>query len=236
MLTTPANVTSSATMTSREVADLTGKRHDQVLRTARDLVEQGITQSVECHYQATEDGRSYPQHLLNKRDSLVLVARLSPEFTGRVVDRWLELESAAPAALAIPSNFAAALRLAADQQETIQAQADQLAAAAPAVEFVEKYVDATGLKGFRQVCKLLGANEHDFRKFLEDAKIMYRLGNEWTPYAQHLDTGRFDVRAGTSGTGHAFNTARFTPKGVTWVAGEYAKWKLRPIVEEVSHA
>lgn len=230
-LTTPAG----ATMTSREIAELTGKRHDQVLRTARDLVEQGITQSVECQYQATDDGRSYPQHLLNKRDSLVLVARLSPEFTARVVDRWQDLEASAPPAPAIPPNFAAALRLAADQAEVIETQAQELAAAAPAVEFVEKYVDSTGLKGFRQVCKLLHAKEPDFRRFLEDEKIMYRLAGEWMPFAQHLDTGRFDVKAGTSKeTGHAFNTARFTPKGVTWVAGEFAKWQLRQNTLETS--
>lgn len=227
--------TAGATMTSREIADLTGKRHDQVLRTARDLVDQGITQSVECQYQATDDGRSYPQHLLNKRDSLVLVARLSPEFTARVVDRWQDLEASVAPAPAIPPNFAAALRLAADQQEVIQVQAEQLAAAAPAVEFVDRYVDSTGLKGFRQVCKLLHAKEPDFRRFLEEEKIMYRLAGEWTPFAQHLDTGRFDVKAGTSKeTGHAFNTARFTPKGVTWVAGEFAKWQLRQNTLETS--
>uniref|UniRef100_UPI00193B22D7 hypothetical protein n=1 Tax=Cysteiniphilum marinum TaxID=2774191 RepID=UPI00193B22D7 len=31
-------------------------------------------------------------YALNKRDSLVVVARLSPEFTARVIDRWQELE------------------------------------------------------------------------------------------------------------------------------------------------
>ena len=27
-----------------------------------------------------------------KRDSLIVVAQLSPEFTGAIVDRWIELE------------------------------------------------------------------------------------------------------------------------------------------------
>ena len=86
-------------MTSVEIAALTSKRHDQVLRTARDLAAQGITQSVECQYRATVGGREYPMHQLTKRDSLVLVARLSPEFTGRIVDRWMELE----AVIAVPT-------------------------------------------------------------------------------------------------------------------------------------
>lgn len=128
---------------------------------------------------------------------------------------------------ALPKTFAEALRLAADQQDVITAQAEQLAAAAPAVEFVERYADSTGTKGFRQVAKLLHANENQFREFLIEEKIMYRLGRELTPHAPHIDAGRFTVKAGTAETGHAFNSARFTPKGVTWVAGEWAKWQLK---------
>lgn len=80
------------TMSSREIATLVDRRHDQVLRTARELVAQGVTQSVETHYIHEQNGQLYPEHQLNKRDSLVLVARLSPEFTAKVVDRWMELE------------------------------------------------------------------------------------------------------------------------------------------------
>jgi prophage antirepressor-like protein len=137
----------------------------------------------------------------------------------------------------LPRTFAEALRLAADQQDVIAAQAEQLAAAAPAVEFVERYADSTGTKGFRQVAKLLHANENQFREFLIEQKILYRLGRELTPHAQHIDAGRFCVRAGTSTVnGHAYNAARFTPKGVTWVAGEWAKWQLLQREKEVAHA
>jgi len=74
---------------------------------------------------------------------------------------------------------------------------------------------------------LLGANESKFREFLLDKGIMYRLGGEWVPHSQHLDTGRFEVKAGTSDvSGHAFNSARFTAKGVSWIAGEWAKFNL----------
>ena len=120
--------------------------------------------------------------------------------------------------VSLPSHVEA-LRLYADQLEETQRVTEQLAIAAPKVEFVDKYVEATGLKGFRQVAKLLGAKENDFREFLCDNKIMYRLGSEWVPYANHIDAGRFEVKTGASDTGHAFNQAKFTPKGVAYVAG-----------------
>jgi phage antirepressor YoqD-like protein len=216
------------TMSSREIAELTDKRHDNVMRVCRELKAAGITPQIEeCRViNELAGGREFTEFRLNKRDSLVLVARLSPEFTAVLVDRWQELE-AGVSAPAIPKSFSAALRLAAEQQEVIETQAAQLEAAKPAVAFVERYNDAIGTKGFREVAKLLQANEAQFREFLIDEKIMYRLGGALTPYGNHIDAGRFCIRTGTAqGNGHAYNAARFTAKGVTWVAGEWAKWQL----------
>jgi phage antirepressor YoqD-like protein len=220
--------TTEATMSSREIADLVEKRHDNVLRTIENLTARGaiaLPQSEEV----SNDGpgpRTIGQYRIGKRDSYVVVAQLSPEFTARLVDRWQELEAQA-LALAVPQSFAAALRLAAEQQDVIDAQAAQLAAAAPAVDFVERYADSTGTKSFRQVAKLLGAKEPEFRRFLHSEKIMYPLGGEWTPHAHHIDAGRFCVKAGTAQvSGHAYNATRFTPKGVTWIAGEWAKHQV----------
>jgi phage antirepressor YoqD-like protein len=224
--------TSITTMTSREIAELTGKRHDNVMRACHDLRATGVTPQIEeCRViNDLANGRSFTEFKLNKRDSLVLVARLSPEFTGAVVDRWLELESAAAVpAIALPdfTNPAAAARAWADEVEAKQALQVELAAAAPAVEFVDRYVDATGLVGFRQACKVLKVKENAFREFLLEKGIAYRLGRELAPRAEHLNAGRFEVKAGVSSRNeHAFNSMRFTPKGLTWVAGEFAKHQL----------
>lgn len=212
------------TMSSREIAELTRKRHDNVMRVCRDLKASGVTPQIE-ESPFEHLGNTYTEFRLSKRDSLVLVARLSPEFTAAVVDRWMSLEQSAAASL--PQTFAEALRLAADQAERIEKQQAQIAAAAPKVAFVDQYVDGTGLKGFRQVCKLLAANESEFRMFLSDARVMYRLGGEWVPYAEHIDAGRFHVKTGQADNGHNFNAAKFTPKGVEWIAGKWAARNLR---------
>ena len=77
--------------------------------------------------------------------------------------------------------------------------------------------------GFRQVCKLLKVKEADFRRFLLARQIMYRLGGVLTPHRQHLDAERFEVHTGTSESRHAFSQARFTVKGVKWIAGLWAE-------------
>jgi len=228
MLTLQKPGAGETTMSSREIADLVEKRHDNVLRTVAALAARGAITLPQLE-EVLNDGlgpRTIAQYRIGKRDSYVVVAQLSPEFTARLVDRWQELEAQAQA-LAVPQSFAAALRLAAEQQDLIEMQAEMLAAATPAVEFVERYADSTGTKGFRQVAKLLNAKENDFREFLLDAKILYRLAGELTPHAQHIDAGRFCVKAGTAQvSGHAYNAARFTPKGVTWIAGEWAKHQV----------
>lgn len=110
-----------------------------------------------------------------------------------------------------------------------------LAIAAPKVEFVDKYVKAdTGSKGFRQVCKLLGAKENEFRAFLKDSCVMYRLGGEWVARASHIDAGRFETKAGVAeheNGAHAFNSTLFTAKGVAWIAGEWAKHQVQSRID-----
>lgn len=161
---------------------------------------------------------------LSYRDTMVVVSGYKPEVRARIIDRWMELERAA--APKLPQTFAQALRLAAEQQEVIELQAQQIAEAAPKVEFVGRYVESHGTKGFREVCKLLQVKEPLFRQFLEDRKIMYKLGGAWTAYQNHIDAGRFEVKTGTANE-HAFTQAKFTPKGVEWIAGEWAKHQIQ---------
>lgn len=89
--------TSNIRMTSSEIAELVGSRHDSVKRTIERLVSDGVIESpptVEIQT-ATNTGTCYVfQGEQGKRDSIVVVARLSPEFTARLVDRWMELERA----------------------------------------------------------------------------------------------------------------------------------------------
>ncbi|MEB0951620.1 phage antirepressor KilAC domain-containing protein [Citrobacter sedlakii] len=119
----------------------------------------------------------------------------------------------------IPQTLPEALRLAADLAEQKAVLENKLAIAAPKAEFVDHYVEASGLIGFREAAKLLKVKESYFRLFLLDHGIMYRLAGKMTPYAQHLDAGRFTVKTGEAGNGHAFTQVKFTPKGIQWIAG-----------------
>lgn len=90
-------------MTSIEIAELVGKRHDNVKRTIETLAKNGVIRlpQIEVSERINNLGFNvqYEHYVFEgeqgKRDSIVVVAQLSPEFTARLVDRWRELEEAA---------------------------------------------------------------------------------------------------------------------------------------------
>ena len=204
------------TMSSREIAKLTGKRHGDVIRDIAETLSQAeIDISKFASIYLDTMNRSQPEYLLPKRECDLVISGYSVKYRLAIIDRWQELE--ANQAPAIPVSYAAALQLAADQAKALEE-------AGPKVAFVDKYVAATtGNKGFREVCKLLKVKENIFRKFLEEKRIMYKLGTNWTAYQPHIDAGRFETKTGEANE-HAFTVCQFTPKGVAWIAGEWAKF------------
>lgn len=212
-------------MTSLEIAELVEKRHDNVKRTIQTLVERRVITLPHFEEKATA-GRPIGFFTFKgekgKRDSIIVVAQLCPEFTARLVDRWAELEGKNRE---LSKMEILQMALESEQQKLVLQQ--QLEIQAPKVAFVDKYVAGNGNKTFRQVAKLLGANERKFRDFLKKEKIMYKLNGEWLAYQNHIDAKRFHNNTGISESNHTFTRSLFTPKGVEWTAGEWAKFNLR---------
>ncbi len=208
--------TISSTMDSREIAALTGKNHADVCRDIRAMLEGlEVDESKFASVYRGGNGEDRRCYVLPKRECLILASGYSVRLRAAVIDRWAELE--AQQAPKLPATYAEALRLAADQAERIEAQALQIEQQAPAVAFVDRYVEAKATQPIRAVAKILGIKERDFVASLEAAGIMYRLSGRLVPAAEHVQEGRFEVKAGEA-HGHAFTQARFTPKGVEWIA------------------
>ncbi|MGF6595108.1 phage antirepressor KilAC domain-containing protein [Pseudomonas sp. 2835] len=222
------------TMSSIELRDLINDarftagepkvRNDQFLSRVEDELGDEL-EGVQKYYTPVY-GNQVATYSLTLDQCMLVGMRESKAVRRSVLAKLKSLE--APRVIATLPDFSspAAARAWAEQYELQQAANQALAVAAPKVEFVDRYVEATGLKGFRQTAKLLRANEARFREFLLDKKIMYRMGGEWQAYQQHIDAGRFDIKTGTTEGGHAFNQTKFTPKGVTWVAGLWAQYNL----------
>lgn len=111
-----------ATMTSREIAELTGKEHKNVCRDIRNMLEElGKDRlSFERTYKDA-CGRDQQEYVLDRELTLTLVSGYDIPLRHRVVTKLSELENQAKGShVAIPQNLAEALRLAADLAEQKQ--------------------------------------------------------------------------------------------------------------------
>lgn len=84
------------TMSSREIAELTGKEHKNVLADIRAMLsELGGTPAEFSADLPDAYGRLQPAFQLPKRECLILVSGYSLALRARIIDRWQELEAGA---------------------------------------------------------------------------------------------------------------------------------------------
>jgi hypothetical protein len=208
------------TMSSREIADLVESRHDSVKRTIERLQDKGLIQLTPMVEVKNHLGQVVTEYQLIKRDTYVVVAQLSPEFTARLVDRWQELESQQMPQ--IPQTLSEALRLAADQAEQIERQNLLLEQQRPKVEFVQRYVEAGTTKSLRETAKILKMPERTMIDCLVGDGLLFRQSGNLLPYQKYHAKGLFDVKTGTTEYGHNYTQTRVTSKGIEYIASRYA--------------
>ncbi|HBN5194834.1 phage antirepressor KilAC domain-containing protein [Escherichia coli] len=212
-------------MTSIEISELVGSRHDKVKQSIERMAARGVIRNppmvvfekinnlgllrgVEAYVFEGEQG---------KRDSIIVVAQLSPEFTARLVDRWRELEEAA---VNIPKTLPEALRLAADLAEQKMQLENQLAIAAPKVEFADRVGEASGIL-IGNFAKIVGIGPNKLFAWMRDHKILIASGSRRNvPMQEYMDRGYFTVKETAVNTNHGIQisfTTKITGRGQQWL-------------------
>ena len=204
------------TMSSLEIADIVSSRHDHVKKSIERLVESGaISKPPVKDGEKSANGVVIKYYLLEKRDSYVVVAQLSPTFTGKLVDRWQELEAKqAPALQALPS-YAETLRLYADSMDKIQ-EKDKLIVATNQAQIAAGEIL---VREFVKANDLIELGEKQFFHWMRDNGIISE-SNE--PYQKHVKQGYFTWKPTEEMHGGKFRyQMRITPRGKVWLAAKY---------------
>ena len=200
------------TMSSQEIADLVESRHDSVKRTIERLIERkaiGLTPLVEVK---NGQGQTVSVYQLEKRDTYVVVAQLSPEFTAALVDRWQELEAkqAKPAELSRMDILKLAME---SEQARIEAEA-KLALAAPKVQFFDKVVERDTLMSATQVAQKLGLSAVALNKLLDELDVYSKNIKRARVFKQwFIDKGLGELKQTELG----YSQPLFTTAGEAWV-------------------
>ena len=229
------SIDTTLTMTSREIADLVGSRHDDTKRSIERLANQGvITLPAMAEVSNTGPGPKMVTVFVfsgekGKRDSIIVVAQLSPEFTARLVDRWQELERMVDQPK-IPQTMPEALRLAAEaieQRDQLalenKVQAEALAEAQPKAAGFDLIAAGEKSITIRESAKLLGIKENRLTTWLHEHGWTYRLNGRWVAKQEHIQGGRLiykEAKYTDEKTGHEVYApyCHITPKGLSKLA------------------
>ena len=122
--TTNELISTQKGMTSLEIAEITRKRHDAILRDIRNLLKQGVSHHnfVETFYKQPQPRGGYkelPCFSLTPKGCLILASGYDALLRERIINRLEELDKGSAK---VPQTFSEALMLAANQAKQIEEQ------------------------------------------------------------------------------------------------------------------
>lgn len=207
-LPTPSEV-DGMTMSSLEIAKLTEKLHHDVLRDIRKVLESiGNTESnFACSY-LDASGKANPVYNLPYRETMILITGYSIPLRAKVVDRWQEIEKAKTSNTLTMPNFTdpaeAAIAWAAQYRKSVEAKrvadeaikvaaqkTEQLALAAPKVQFYDDVVSSENWMTMMEAAKALGVGRIGLMEFMRSVKLLMRAPNLNAAYDQCIKSGCF---------------------------------------------
>ena len=183
-------------MTSKEIAELTGKEHAHVMRDIRNLQEQVGTESIFglSDYKDTT-GRVLPMYALDKKQTLFLVSGYNALLRLKIINRWEELELAAQMTTPVfelPTRRELAYMVI-EAENKIEQLEKELTIAAPKVEYTEKVL--TSLSGIRttQIAKELGMSAQKLNLSLKTHGVQYKRNSQWVLTAKYQGSNFTDT-------------------------------------------
>lgn len=218
------------TMSSLEISELTGKRHDNVKRLiesfSRDIESRKalIARPHSEVMQKEVNGRIYEYEVYifageqGKLDSITIVAQLCPEFTAALVKRWYELESQSlKPQLPDFTNPVEAARAWADEVEAKLIAQKQLELAAPKVEYFDRVADVGNLMTASVVGKKIGMSAQVLNAHLQEMKVYDKRQKGRVFQQWFIDKGYGELKK----TDNGYNQSKFTNKGEQWVIQKF---------------
>tara|TARA_R110002020_G_scaffold439961_1_gene650549 strand:- start:509 stop:1225 length:717 start_codon:yes stop_codon:yes gene_type:complete len=216
--------TEQKTMSHIEISELAGKRSDSVKRTMDSLVSKGlilVTQIVE-----PVRGKDTVTYQVNKRDSYIVMAQVSPEFTAVLVDRWQELEGNQLISLPSPTQLALMVIKAEEEKATAMLEVDRLQGVCNTItaQF------ATGMTAVK-FCKMLnGVNVTKVNGAMKKLNVLQNSSEGLIPTSYSRDKyfklSYEDYENAKTGKKGRSAKATLTKVGAKWLYRAYLSGKL----------
>ncbi|EQA03607.1 phage regulatory Rha family protein [Glaesserella parasuis SW114] len=219
LLSTNQRENATLTMSSREIADICGKRHDHVMADIRKMLDELNLNAPDFSGTfKTAQGNEYQCFFLPKREVMILVSGYRIDLRAKIIDRLEELENQQK----LPSNYLQALKALVESEEEKQTLLLENQTMKPKADFVDHYVEVGTSKSLRETAKILNFPEKMMIECLLRDRVLYRQSGNLLPYQTVHSKELFTVKTGTAEHGHNFTQTRVTGKGIEWIAQRYA--------------
>lgn len=212
------------TMTSEQLAELLRIEHNEFRKKANALAAKGLLEFREESSHNPLGGRPRLVMHFDKRNSLVIAAKLNDRLLAAVVDRWIDLEQQA-AKPVIPQNLPEALRLAADLAEQNTRLQLVVSEQAPKVEALQRIADARGAMCLTDAAKHLGVQRKLLLEWMQANRWIYRRSGSmhWLGFEPRLQAGLLEHKVTVIGIDddsqqRLASQVRVTPKGLAVLA------------------
>jgi anti-repressor protein len=216
---------SSGMMSSKRIAEKTGKRHDHVLRDIKNMIsdlEKDSPVLGNVDYQTFIDERGYTsEFLLNERLSLCLASGYSISLRMMIIDDWAEMKK--PKELSRLEILTLALEA---EKKVIELQ-EKIEVDKPKVEFAEQLLSATNSLDFGTSCKAMNLPFGRNKMFEICRKLNFIMNNN-QPYQTYIDQGYFTLLETSyvnakSGDRVLTTKTMITAKGQNWLIKNFKK-------------
>lgn len=238
------------TMSSLEIAELTGKPHNDVLKAIRKM-EEAWSKVAQGNFSlgsyADKNGQQRPCYNLNKRECLYIATKFNDEARAKLVLRWEELENEKRQQFQVPTSFREALLLAAEQQAKIEEQqkmlevkeeqvsvlTNRVAEMNEKVSYLDQILRSQKTMTVTQIAQDYGVSAISLNLTLEKMRIQRKVNGQWILYAQYLSEGYVHSKpVEINGIIVRYNT-EWTQKGRLFLYERLKKGGMLPLIEMV---
>lgn len=189
-------INASEYMTSREIAEVTGKEHKNVLAAIR-LMEGAWGKVTGLSFKLSEytdsTGRKLPMYKLTKTECLYIATKFNDEARAKLVIRWEELETKERQTVpALPQTYLEALKALVLSEEQKQVLALENESMKPKADYFDTLVERGSNLNIRDTAKMIGVSERFFIEYLLLNGYLYRdAKRKLKPIAKYV--GRYFV-------------------------------------------
>lgn len=204
-------------MTSLQIAEITGKRHADVMKSIRKM-EPAWEKVAEGKFSLgsykDENNQDRPCYSLNKEECLYIATKFNDEARAKLIKRWKELEEQSKPS--VPQNYLEALKSLVKSEEEKQQLAlenrkqqqeiltiskenmelgNKITEMLPKVSYYDQILQSNATMTVTQIAQDYGMSAIKLNLLLSDMKIQHKMRGQWILYGQFLTGGYVHSRA-----------------------------------------